>query len=129
MLIKGDLKVDERGIVSYVNDFDFAGIKRFYVVENHSKEIRAWHGHLKESKYIYVTRGSVLFGIVSMDENVEMEKFVLSDKKPQVLYIPPENYNGFRTLTDNSQIIFFSNLTLEESEKDDYRKPKDLWKL
>jgi dTDP-4-dehydrorhamnose 3,5-epimerase len=31
-LIQGAVVVDDRGSVSFVNDFDFAGVKRFYVV-------------------------------------------------------------------------------------------------
>ena len=32
----GDVAVDDRGEVGFVNDFDFAGVKRFYAVRNHS---------------------------------------------------------------------------------------------
>ena len=33
----GDLAVDDRGEVGFVNDFDFAGVKRFYTVRNHQR--------------------------------------------------------------------------------------------
>ena len=43
-LINGGLNVDDRGIVSYANDFNFQGVKRFYQVENFSTStIRAFH--------------------------------------------------------------------------------------
>ena len=46
MIINGDNFVDERGVLSFVNDFDFDKIKRFYQISNHKKNyIRAWHGH------------------------------------------------------------------------------------
>ena len=31
-LYSGGISVDDRGSLSFVNDFDFAGIKRFYLV-------------------------------------------------------------------------------------------------
>lgn len=121
MIIEGGLSVDDRGTVSFVNDFDFKGVKRFYLVSNHSKGfIRAWHGHRKEAKYVLVVKGSVLFKIRSMEDG-GVESVVLSDKSPRVLYIPPGNYNGFKTLTDDAQIMFFSTATLEESLGDDTR--------
>ena len=52
-LIEGGLAVDDRGIVSFVNDFDFAGVKRFYMVSNHKAGfVRAWHAHKHEAKYV-----------------------------------------------------------------------------
>ena len=57
-IIKGGVSIDERGKVGFVNDFNFQNIKRFYVVENSSINIvRAFHGHLKEAKYVFVVSG------------------------------------------------------------------------
>ena len=72
-IIGGGVVVDDRGSVSFVNEFDFGGVKRFYQVENHrSGFIRAWHGHKHEGKYVYVTQGSALVGVVNMDtEKIE----------------------------------------------------------
>jgi dTDP-4-dehydrorhamnose 3,5-epimerase len=96
-LINGGISVDDRGSVRFVNDFNFEEVKRFYQVENHDNNfIRAWHGHERESKYVYVTRGSILVGVVNM-ETEEIKKYVLSSSSPKVLYIPPGNYNGFQT--------------------------------
>lgn len=132
MLIKGDIAVDDRGKVSFVNDFDFAGVKRFYVVENHQKGfVRAWHGHKKEAKYVYVVTGAAIVGVTDLSgENVE--RFVLSADKPQVLYIPAGHANGFKTLTDDTKLIFFSASTLEESLGDDIRfdaRKWDIWEV
>ena len=108
-LINGGVSVDDRGSVRFVNDFNFDGVKRFYQVENHSKGfIRAWHGHKKEGKYVYVVNGSALIGVVNMDSE-EINKFVLSSQTPKVLWIPPGHYNGFKSLEENTKILFFSN--------------------
>ena len=48
-------------------------------------------------------------------ETKEILKFVLSSKTPKVLWIPPGNYNGFKSLEENTSILFFSTTTLHES--------------
>jgi dTDP-4-dehydrorhamnose 3,5-epimerase-like enzyme len=128
-LILGGISVDDRGSVRFVNDFNFGDVKRFYQVENHSKGfIRAWHGHKKEGKYVYVSSGTALIGVVNMDTE-KVEKFVLSSKSPRVLYIPPNNFNGFKSLEENTVILFFSTSTLEESLGDDIRESHDKWDI
>ena len=60
-LISGNIGIDDRGEVGFVNDFDFAEVKRFYTVANHRQGfIRAWHGHKKEAKYVTVVQGAAL---------------------------------------------------------------------
>ncbi len=128
-LLTGDMVIDERGVVKFVNDFDFKNVKRFYQVENHRRGfIRAWHGHKTENKYIYVVEGSIFIGVVNLDTE-EIEKFVLSAKKPRILWTPPNTANGFMTLEENTKVIFFSSLTLEESKQDDIRLPYDKWNI
>ncbi len=128
-LIAGDLVVDERGTLRFINDFDFKNVKRFYQVENHRQGyIRAWHGHKKENKYMYVVSGSAFVGVVDL-ETEEIQKFILSSSKPRILWIPANTANGFMNLEENTKIIFFSSSTLEESKKDDLRFPHDKWNI
>ena len=43
---------DERGQVTFVNDFDMTDVKRSYVVQNKLlKTVRAWHGLQNEKKW------------------------------------------------------------------------------
>ena len=128
-LIDGSISVDDRGSISFVNGFDFRDVKRFYMVQNHSKGfIRAWHGHKQEGKYVFVTKGAIIMATVSM-ETEKITKYVLSATKPQILYIPAGNYNGFRTLTDDTQIMFFSTSSFKDSLDDDFRKPANTWQV
>jgi len=139
--IFGNSAIDDRGCLKFINDFNFSGVKRFYQVQNHSKNfIRAWHGHIKEAKYVYVVKGSILFGAVPMpcdsysdelgqNENNLPKKFILSSDKPSILYIPPNYANGFMTLTDEAIVQFFSTSTLEESKGDDIRFNYDKWNI
>jgi dTDP-4-dehydrorhamnose 3,5-epimerase-like enzyme len=123
VVLNGGVFVDDRGTLRFVNDFNFEGIKRFYQVENHEKGfIRAWHGHQKEEKYVYVAKGSAWIGVIDMTTN-EIEKFILSDKTPKILHIPPGKFNGFMTLEEDTIIFFFSTSTVEETKDDDIREP------
>lgn len=133
-LIEGGISVDDRGSVSFCNGFDFSGVKRFYQVSNHSKGfVRAWHGHKKEGKYVYLTSGAAMVAAVAVDDwinpskSAKVHKFVLSAEKPSVLYIPPGYANGFMSLSSDARLLFFSTSTLQESLGDDIRFPSRYW--
>lgn len=133
-LIPGGIAVDDRGSVRFCNEFKFAGVKRFYQVQNHRRGfIRAWHGHQHEGKYVWVTKGSALVGVVPLDAEKgdlsQVKKFVLSDKAPKILFIPAGNFNGFMNLEEDTRIIFFSTSSIEESSGDDIRKEFDCWDI
>jgi len=133
-IIKGGFAVDERGKVTFCNDFNFKNVKRFYLLENSSTDIiRAFHGHLKEEKYMFVASGRAIICAIKLDDvekpskENEVHRFVLSARNPSVLYIPAGFANGFKALEENTKMIVFSTSSLEESQKDDYRFPYDYW--
>lgn len=135
-LIKGGMVADKRGRVSFVNEFDFKGIKRFYMIENaRVGYIRAWHGHKNEGKFILVAKGAALFGTVALDnweapsKDLEVKRFVINSKSPAVLCIPPGSAIGLTSLAKDTRIIIFSTSTLQESEQDDIRYDPHYWPL
>jgi len=135
-LLNGGLAIDHRGQVGFVNDFDFAGVKRFYTVRNHQRNfVRAWHAHRKEAKYVTVLQGTVLIGAVAIDnwdrpsKSAEVSRHVLSAYKPAVLFIPAGYANGFMSLTDDAIAVFFSTSTLDESLGDDIRYDARYWDI
>jgi dTDP-4-dehydrorhamnose 3,5-epimerase-like enzyme len=135
-LLTGDLAVDDRGTVTFVNEFDFSGVKRFYTVRNHRPGfVRAWHAHRREGKYVMVVAGAALVGAVEIDDwdrpspDLPVKRFVLSAEKPRVLYIPPGFANGFMSLTAETHVVFFSTAKLEESLGDDVRYDARLWNI
>ena len=132
--MKGKLFVDDRGEVGCVNDFDMRQVRRFYTVANHRAGfIRAWHAHKKESKYVTVTSGSAIIAAVKIDnwsqpsQDLNIHRFVLSAAAPSVIFIPKGYANGFKTLTVDTKIMFFSMATLEQSRKDDFRFDAYYW--
>lgn len=139
VLLKGGVAADDRGTLRFVNDFTFEGVKRFYVIENFSPGfVRAWHGHKKEGKYFFATQGSFLVAGVKVDnwdnpsKNLNVERFVLSDHTPSVLYLPPGYSNGLMALTPGARLTVFSTSSLADSQGDDFRLPArywDCWKI
>lgn len=132
--IEGGVVVDDRGTVSFVNGFDFTGVRRFYAVSSHRVGfVRAWHAHRNEGKYVFVARGSALVGAVKIDDwehpskDLPVERHVLSARQPAVLSIPPGFANGFMTLTDDALVLFFSTSSVEESRADDIRYDARYW--
>jgi len=133
-LIQGNIIVDDRGQVGFVNGFSFVGVKRFYTVRNHHQGfIRAWHAHKKESKYVTVVNGAAVVCAVKIDnwekpsKDLPIHRFILSEKIPSVLHIPNGYANGFMNLTPNTLLVFFSTSTIEESQGDDFRYDARYW--
>ena len=133
-IIKGGIFQDERGSISFVNEFDFSDVKRFYVITNRSENIvRAWQGHKIERKYFYTISGSFLICAVKIDDwdnpsqDLPVEKVTLSENKSQILMIPPGYANGIKALKHDSKLLVFSSLTLENAKSDDYRFEASLW--
>jgi dTDP-4-dehydrorhamnose 3,5-epimerase len=133
-LIEGGLAVDDRGELGFVNDFNFAGVKRFYRVTNHRQGfIRAWHAHRQEAKYVTLMVGAAIVAAVKIDnwdkpsKDAKVQRYVLSALKPAVLYIPAGYANGFMSLSDDAVLVFFSTSSLEESRGDDIRFDARYW--
>ena len=135
-MLSGGIAVDDRGEVGFVNDFDFARVKRFYTVSNHRQGfIRAWHGHKREAKYVMVVCGAALVGAVPVtdwdqpDRSAPISRHILTARKPSVLYIPAGWCNGFMSLTADAKLVFFSTSTLDESRGDDIRFDARYWDI
>ncbi len=127
---------DDRGELAFVNEFDFAGVKRFYTVSNHRTGfVRAWHAHKQEAKYATVVTGAALFGAVEVDDwespsqDLEVHRYTLTAKRPSVLFIPAGYAHGYMTLTEETRVTFFSTSTLAESSKDDFRYHARHWDI
>lgn len=133
-LMEGDLFVDDRGSVNFVNAFGFEGVRRFYLVSNHRAGfVRAWHAHHREAKYVMAVAGCAIVAAVKIDDwahpskDLSIHRFVLSAEKPAVLFIPPGYANGFMTLTGNTKLLFFSTASVEDSREDDIRYDAYYW--
>ena len=125
---KGKVHKDERGTLIHFNDFDMNQIKRFYIIEpSDSSVIRAWQGHRIETKWFFCIKGKFLLKVFTPDDwkeptsNSEFYSYVLNEDDPVVIKVSGGNVNGFQALESDSMLIVYSDVSLEESKKDDYR--------
>lgn len=134
-LISGAVYTDDRGSVSFVNDFKFSNINRFYIIENSEKHpIRAWQGHKLDCKNFYCVAGSFQISYVKIDNwenpspNLKVESVVLKATQSDVLKIPAGYANAIKSLEKGSRLMSFSTLPLNQVVDDDVRFPVNTWK-
>lgn len=133
-IIKGGIFSDERGTLRFVNDFHFSDVKRFYFI-NHPdiSVIRAWQGHRLEKKYFYPVKGSFVVAWVKINDfdnpskDLIPEYHILSSTNSEIITVPKGYANGIKALEPNSEIIVFSDMSLDESLKEKIRYPSDWW--
>jgi len=132
-IIKGDFFEDERGRLDFINSFKLDNVKRIYFIENSdSMKFRGWQGHKIEKRWFFCIRGAFEICAVKIDdwinpnENLKPFKFVLEDKKTNILYIPNGYANGLRSIEKGSRLIAFSDYALGV-HKDEYRFKSSLW--
>lgn len=133
-IIKGNFFKDNRGILRFVNDFNFEGIKRFYLIKHPDTSfVRAWQGHQYENKYFYPVNGSFVVAWVEIDNfenpsnNLIAQYHILSEDKSEILYIPKGYANGLKALSQDAEIMIFSDMDLKESSEEKIRFSKDYW--
>src|SRR5690606_10111543 len=84
--LEGKKHQDERGIITFNNDFDASQVKRIYTIENHSTEfIRGWQGHKIEQRWFACMKGSFEISVIKVDDfenpskDLTIQKYLLTD--------------------------------------------------
>ena len=126
-VIKGGSHSDNRGNLTYNNDFDMSSIKRMYFIQNSSTSfVRAWQGHVIERRWFSVVKGSFEIKLIKIDnwenptKNLDIFSSILNDQNLDVLFVPAGYVNSIQALEENSKLIAMSDYLLEEV-KDEYR--------
>ncbi len=134
-LIQGNSFSDNRGKLLFFNSFDMKEIVRFYQIQPSDSEfIRGWQAHKEEKKWFHCSKGSFTINLVQVDNfenpnaNLISETFVLKSNEPQILAIPKGYATAFKAVDNNSELIVYSNFTLEQSKNDDFRFSLDTFK-
>lgn len=133
-LISGNSYLDNRGQLDFINDFDMSPIKRVYFTTHFDANIiRAWQGHIVESRWFICVKGSFTLKLIEIDDwnnpsnNLAVNKYILYANKPEVLFVPNGYANGFKALEDNSRLMIMSNYGFNEIENDQIRFDKNKW--
>lgn len=135
-IIQGDNFSDHRGTISFVNDFNFKEIERFYIISNsNDNPIRAWQGHKLEAKNFYCINGSFKIHFVKIDNwenpsrDLVIETILMDTFESKILHIPSGYANAIQSLEKDSKLISFSTLPLSEVAEDAVRFNPDFWKI
>ncbi|HET6251990.1 MAG TPA: hypothetical protein VFE47_30170 [Tepidisphaeraceae bacterium] len=133
-LITGGLHADARGSVSFVNDFHFAGVERFYTIRFAAADMpRGWVGHRREKKWFTVIEGTVIVSVVKPDDwqspsrGLEVSRYMLSSQAPAVLCVPGGYATCSTAKTDGAILMVFSSGKFESAQEDDFRYPIETW--
>ena len=115
---------DDRGVLFALSNElpKELSIARVYAVSNFGRGvIRGFHKHQREVKMFYIAQGAAKFVAVLAEDDKQRQVFVLSDRHPTVLVIPPGWYNGWMSLEDPTLLIAMSNSVFQQSAADDER--------
>lgn len=124
-MLKANRHIDQRGTITFFNDFDMSSVKRFYTIESKLGLVRAWQGHKVESKWFYAVKGVFRVKLLDFNSKEKVCDYILSHNSPKVLRIPKGVFNGFEAIEEGSILLVFSDARLEDSKKDDYRLSLD----
>ena len=135
-IIQGGTFSDHRGTLSYVNDFSFKDIERFYIISNSDTHpLRAWQGHKLDAKNFYCLSGSFRIHYVKIDnwenpsKDLAIETVILTVSESKMLHIPAGYANAIESLGPDSKLISFSTLPLSNVSEDDVRYDANYWML
>ena len=125
--------VDDRGYLMEVLRSDDGHFRRFgqvYIVGDPMKgTIKAWHKHVKMWEWFAVSHGIAKFALYDDREDAatyrETNTFVLGERNPAVLIVPPGVYHGHMALTDDVQLVAVSSEPYNPNQPDEVRAPWD----
>lgn len=133
-LLRGGEFKDDRGLLSFCNDFHLDQYKRMYTITHPDVQtVRAWQGHESEGKAFMVLEGSFIIAIVKIDDflnpssDLKPYYYKLSAQSTQILQVPKGYANGFKALIPNSRLLILSDLSVEESQRKSVRFDQNLW--
>lgn len=134
MLLEGKKHQDERGIITYNNDFDASTIKRIYTIENRSIDfIRGWQGHQIEQRWFACTKGSFEISVIEIDDfenpskDLMVKKYQLNDERLTYLHVPSGCVTAIQSKEENSKLLVLSDYGLGEIS-DEFRYNLDYFK-
>ena len=120
-IIPGGNHKDNRGTITFNNDFDASAIKRIYTIQNENTSIiRAWQGHKIEKRWFSAIKGSFEIKLIKIenwenpDKNSEVSTIILNDKNLDTLCVPNGYISSIQALEENSKLLAMSDYQLGE---------------
>jgi dTDP-4-dehydrorhamnose 3,5-epimerase-like enzyme len=125
--LEGKKHQDERGIITYNNDFDASEVKRIYTIENNSTDlIRGWQGHKMEQRWFSAIKGSFKIQILSIAyfekglKDLQPYCFVLKADQMDILHVPAGFVSSIQALEEGAKLLVLADYKLGEVD-DEFR--------
>ena len=126
-------RMDDRGYLIEIlraSDEHFTKFGQVYLVGDMVKgTIRAFHKHKVLWDWFFISHGTAKFALVDDREDSptykEINTFVISDRKPQLLVVPPDVYHGWMSLEDDTQMVSTASEVYNRENPDEERIPYD----
>jgi dTDP-4-dehydrorhamnose 3,5-epimerase-like enzyme len=125
--LEGKKHQDERGIITYNNDFDASEIKRIYTIENNSTDfIRGWQGHKIEQRWFSAIKGTFKIQILSIAyfekglKGLQPYSFVLKADQMDILHVPAGFVSSIQALEEGAKLLVLADYKLGEVD-DEFR--------
>jgi len=130
--IQGGIAKDHRGQIRFVNDFDMAQVKRFYIIKNTDTElVRGWRAHRMEQRWFYALSGGFSIDLVRIDNwdraspELPVETKNIRADENQILHVPAGYGTAFQALEADSELLVFADYPIDNAKNDDYTYPVD----
>ena len=127
MLHTGKHHKDERGVITFNNDFNALGVKRIYTIENNSLDfIRGWQGHKIEQRWFACMQGSFEIAVIEVDDfenpNNELipQYYILNSNSLDFLHVPSGHITAIKAIEENSKLLVLADYSTGEIQ-DEYR--------
>lgn len=126
-IIKGNCFTDERGKISFNNEFNTSEIKRIYFIENLRLDfVRGWQGHKLEQRWFMSVTGSFEIKVIKIDQwenpskDLQALKYQVNSSTSDVLYIPAGYITCIKAIEEGSKLMAMSDYRIGEIQ-DEYR--------
>ena len=125
--LEGKKHQDERGIITYNNDFDATSIKRMYTIENADLHfIRGWQGHKIEQRWFSAMKGTFKIQILSIAyfekglKDLQPYCFVLKADQMDILHVPAGFVSSIQALEVGAKLLVLADYKIGEVD-DEFR--------
>ena len=136
---------DDRGFLYEVIHATDSFVHKFgqvYVVGSPTRgTVRAFHKHAALWDYFCILRGAGKFVLAVADEEevrrsrdggtecvpTALQTFVLTERKPAVLVVPPEIWHGWMALEDNTLLVSIGSEVYKRQDPDEVRASPDIF--
>jgi len=128
---------DERGWLTEILRCDWEHFQKFgqvYITAAYPQVVKAWHMHKKQTDNIACIKGMIKLvlydGRQESKTKKEINEFMVGERNPLLVKIPPQIWHGFKTITEEYALVLNVPTELYNYKKpDEYRLPPDTNKI